>query len=217
MEADLADAGIEVFCDTEALSLTPRNHGLALSCRSDGVEWTVSGARVFNCTYSRLNKLLVDSALPPVPLKHELTELALVEVPGELQQIGVTVMCGPFFSFMPFPPKGLHSLSHVRYTPHCVWWDHGDDGYMDPYAVFAQQPRQTRFPYIIRDAQRYMPILADCEYVDSLWEVKTVLPKNEEDDGRAILFIEDAGYRHLSCVLGSKIDNVYDVLDLITP
>ena len=52
--------------------------------------------------------------------------------------------------------------------------------------------------------------------MDSLWEVKTVLPKNDEDDGRPILFVRDAGYPNLSCVMGSKIDNVYDVLDLIT-
>lgn len=217
MEAELADAGVSTFCDTEALALAPHGDGLALSCRSDGVEWTAMGARVFNCTYSRLNKLLVDSALPPIPLKHELTELALIHVPAALQQIGVTVMCGPFFSFMPFPPRGLHSLSHVRYTPHCEWRDSGDGGYTDPYAVFTQRPHETRFPHMIRDAQRYMPILADCRHVDSLWEVKTVLPKNDEDDGRPILFVEDAGCRHLSCVMGSKIDNVYDVLDLITP
>ena len=29
-------------------------------------------------------------------------------------------MCGPFFSAMPFPARGLHTLSHVRYTPQKV-------------------------------------------------------------------------------------------------
>jgi glycine/D-amino acid oxidase-like deaminating enzyme len=217
MERDLAESGVELLCDTEVLRLARCDDGLTVTCRSAGTEWTTTGRRAFNCTYSRLNKLLVDSELPPVPLKHELTEIALVEVPPPLRHIGITVMCGPFFSTMPFPPRGIHSLSHVRYTPHGEWRDDGASGYVDPYAVLMKERRDTRFPHMVRDAQRYVPLLGDCRYVDSLWEVKTILPKNDEDDGRPILFIREAGYRDLSCVMGSKIDNVYDVLDLITP
>jgi hypothetical protein len=49
--------------------------------------------------------------------------MALVEVPEPVRGLGITVMCGPFFSVMPFPPRGLHTLSHVRYTPHEAWSD----------------------------------------------------------------------------------------------
>ena len=79
--------------------------------------------RVFNCTYSQLNALLYRSGLPAVPLKHELAEMALVDVPPQLKSLGITVMDGAFFSCMPFPPRGLHTLSHVRYTPHGHWYD----------------------------------------------------------------------------------------------
>ena len=59
------------------------------------------------------------------------------------------------------------------------------------------------------------PILAKCEYQRSLWEVKTVLPRSEADDSRPILFRPHHGLRGLHCVMGGKIDNVYDVLAAI--
>ena len=66
---------------------------------------SVTAKHVFNCTYSQLNSVPKGSGLAAVPLKHELTEIALVEVPDELKTLGVTVMCGPFFSTMPFSIK----------------------------------------------------------------------------------------------------------------
>src|SRR5262249_38409470 len=71
------------------------------------------------------------------------------------------------------------------------------------------------FGHMRRDAARYLPALAEAEYVDSLWEVKTVLPVNESDDGRPILFQAHAGLPNFHCVLGAKIDNIFDVLDQI--
>ena len=42
-----------------------------------------------------------------------------------------------------------------------------------------------------------------------------MLEKNEIDDGRPILFENDKNLKNLYYVLGSKIDNIYDVLDRI--
>lgn len=147
----------------------------------------VTAKYVFNCTYSALNTILSASHLPTIPLKHELTEMALVEVPPPLKHLGITVMCGPFFSIMPFPLRNLHTLSHVRYTPHCYWQD-TEDSASDTKEVFRQAARKTNYPHMIRDAARYIPILKDCQHIDSLWEVKTVLPQSEVDDSRPILF-----------------------------
>lgn len=82
---------------------------------------------VFNCTYASLNQVIHGSSLELIPLKHEMTEMAIVDVPDELKHLGITVMCGPFFSVMPFPSVQmnghyLHSFSHVRYTPHYEWY-----------------------------------------------------------------------------------------------
>ncbi len=119
-------------------------------------------------------------------------------------------MCGPFFSLMPFPSKQLHTLSHVRYTPHCYWQD-TESSTSAISKIYHQPSRKTNYPYMIRDASRYLPILSGCSYIDSLWEVKTILPQSEVDDSRPILFKRDRNLANFTCILGGKIDNVYDI------
>src|SRR6185295_3702541 len=112
----------------------------------------ISTPIVINATYSRLNDLLTHSGASAIPVKLELAEMALVEPPPELAGAAVTVMDGPFFSLMPYPSRGLHTLSHVRYTPHCSW--QGTD--VDADAVLAE-PRESRFSHMVRDAARFVP------------------------------------------------------------
>jgi hypothetical protein len=119
-------------------------------------------------------------------------------------------MCGAFFSLMPFPPRQLHTLSHVRYTPSYYWQDRGDLSNINHELNF-QIAQQTSYPYMIKDVVRYLPILQECTYVDSLREIKTILPQSEIDDSRPILFQRNHGLTNLICVLGGKIDNVYDI------
>ena len=96
---------------------------------------------VFNCTYSGLSQVETNPSNSLFNLKHEITELALIEPPSELQKIGVTVMDGPFFSTMPFPSKKLHSISHVRYTPHSFWVDKFG---ISPYKVLENARNKGR-------------------------------------------------------------------------
>jgi glycine/D-amino acid oxidase-like deaminating enzyme len=189
---------------------------LRLTVTDQQSEHEIVAQELFNCTYSQLNEMLANSGLPLIPLKHELAEMALVVVPEVLQTVGVTLMCGPFFSCMPFPPRGLHTLSHVRYTPHCSWQDTEGD-YVPPHDRFRAAAKVSQCGSMLRDAARYLPVLKECLQVDSLWEVKTVLPASERDDSRPILWKRHHGLRNLHCILGGKIDNVYDVLDEVLP
>jgi glycine/D-amino acid oxidase-like deaminating enzyme len=213
LQREMQSTGVEVCTGTEALQVRAGPRGrLLLRLRSDQSEEEIIAWEAFNCTYAHTNHVLAASALPLIALKQEMTEMALVEVPPPLHSIGVTVMCGPFFSVMPFPPRRLHSLSHVRWTPHDAW-EEGGAGWTAADDEAARRPRQTHYPWMIHDAARYLPILRHCRYVDSLWEIKTVLPRNETDDGRPILFRRNHGLPGLHCVLGAKIDNIYDLLD----
>jgi hypothetical protein len=173
---------------------------------------TNSYSVVFNCTYSGLAQVETKNYSGRLRLKHEIAELALIEPPPELEGIGVTVMDGPFFSTMPFPAANCHSLSHVRYTPHSHWLDRCGHS---PYDLINQTQLDTRVDRMIRDSSRYLPSLARSRYIKSLYEVKTVLEKNESDDGRPILFHESSNIPSLYSVLGSKIDNIYDILQSI--
>lgn len=174
---------------------------------------TYSAAYVLNTAYSSINSVNKNSSLPVIPLKHELTEMCLVKLPKELEKIALTIMCGPFFSIMPFPDKNAYTLSHVRYTPHSEWHDDEKD-VRDSHSYLESTKRTTHFPQMISDVKRFMPKLGKrIEYTgQSLWEVKTVLPQSENDDSRPILYKEHhGGLQNYICIMGGKIDNIYDV------
>jgi len=176
---------------------------------SNGSE--ITARYVINCTYSGLRQIEGTASKAHAILKHEIAELALIEPPEQLRNLGVTVMCGPFFSILPFPPRGLHSLSHVRYTPHCSWTDSGGAA-PEPYsALRAHHPSQARL--MLCDAQRYIPALKAARLVDSMFEVKTVLARNEIDDGRPILVERSDTPNPIWSILGGKIDNIYDAIE----
>ncbi|HKQ60054.1 MAG TPA: FAD-dependent oxidoreductase [Candidatus Polarisedimenticolaceae bacterium] len=208
----LADAGVDVRCGQPVRAVAQERGGERIAVELAGGA-ALSAGEVIVCTYSQINRLLAGSALPLLPFKHELTEIALIEPPPPLRRLGITVMDGAFFSTMPFPARGLHSLSHVRYTPHGAWQDR--DAAVDVTATLAAARRRPNQLFMLRDASRYLPSLAGARWVDSLFEVKTVLTQNEVDDGRPILLRRDFGLKHLTVVMGGKIDNIYDVLDAI--
>jgi hypothetical protein len=68
---------------------------------------------------------------------------------------------------------------------------------------------------MLRDAARYLPCLAPVEPISSLFEVKAVLCRNENDDGRPILFEVCPESPRIVSVMGTKFDNIYDALDAI--
>ncbi len=208
----LTKAGVKIYHNVTAAQVKSRKDGLEII--------TTAGERfkakqVFNCTYARINTILKNSGLSLLPFKHELIEMALIEPPAEIRNLGITIMDGPFFSTMPFPSQKLHSLSHVRYTPITAWSD--KENYLDPYQYLTAFSRRSRYQYMLKDAIRYLPVLSKAHYVKSLFEIKTVLLQNEDDDGRPILFRKDYdGLENFYLVMGGKIDNIYDILGKIT-
>lgn len=212
-ENALREANVEVHKSHTVISVTEKS-----ACKRKSVVVSdkygdcseISAKLVFNCTYSGLNHVGGEFTASMSPLKHEISEMALIKLPSSLARVGITVMDGPFFSVMPFPSRGLHTLSHVRYTPHFSWQDTPDT---DPYRVLADYEKCTRFDRMIRDVKRYVPSMGEATQIDSLFEVKSVLVKNEGDDGRPILFEKQPEMHGCYSVLGGKIDNIYDVLE----
>ena len=181
MTRELEEAGVDVLLETEAASVISTRGGVEVTLRhsSDAAGppvhrstgRAVNADLALNCTYSRLNHVLAASDAEPIPAKHELTELALVEPPESLGGAAVTVMDGPFFSLMPYPSRGLYTLSHVRYTPH---YQLARPSRINPsWMVLTTRGATSRFEHMVRDAMRYLPAMRATRYVDSLWEVKT--------------------------------------------
>ena len=211
---ELRETGVEVFLDTRVTNISKGLNDTILAhiTPKAGEPRELACRRLFNCTYSGLNQYGSNFPGTKVKLKHEITEMALMQPPPELKKLGVTVMDGPFFSMMPFPARNLHTLSHVRYTPHVHWFDQQG---IDPYQRMHDYDRASRVDRMVRDVTRYMPAIEGAKYIESLFEIKTVLVKNEGDDGRPILFEKHPELPGCFSVLGGKIDNIYDILEMI--
>jgi len=210
-EADLRECGIEVRFETRVTAISKGDKSLRVGVREKGgSEDEIVSRYVFNCTYSGLNQFGGDFPGTITQLKQEITEMALMQAPPVLKSLGITLIDGPFFSMMPFPARELHTLSHVRYTPHMHW---NDKRGVDPYQKLNDYERATRVDRMVRDAGRYLPAVLDARYVNSLFEVKTVLIKNEVDDARPILFEKHEELPGCYSILGGKIDNIYDALE----
>jgi len=146
MSQRLANLDLPVKFNTEVVKVVRRDSAaspLQVVARDlvngDALEYNCN--YVINCAYSNINTVLMRSGVPKLHLKEELTEMAIVDLPQQLKGKGVTVMCGPFFSLMPFPPRSLHLMSHVRYTPHYYWYDRpmgSDDGLYPAFMVLDQ-------------------------------------------------------------------------------
>jgi glycine/D-amino acid oxidase-like deaminating enzyme len=211
-EQELKECGVKILTETCVTAISKGEVALlnVTIQDKDGIDARITSRYVFNCTYSGLNQIGGDFPGTHIKLKQEITEMALMQVPSALKGLGITVMDGPFFSMMPFPARGLHTLSHVRYTPHLHW---NDQCGVDPYQKLNNYERVTRVGRIVRDVGRYLPAVLEAKYVDSLFEVKTILEKNEVDDGRPILYEKHLELPGCYSVLGGKIDNIYDVLE----
>ncbi|WP_397448297.1 NAD(P)/FAD-dependent oxidoreductase [Pseudomonas sp. NA-150] len=213
-ERELTASGVQIRYQTLACAIDRAPQaGLQVVTRRAGRDDERVGCRyVFNCTYSGTNQFKGDFPGVGTGLKQEIAEMALMQMPPALEDLGITVMDGPFFSMMPFPARGLHTLSHVRFTPHVHWQDQPG---IDPYERLRLHPRESRAERMVRDVARYIPAIAQARHIESIYEVKTVLQKNESDDGRPILFEKHATLPGCYSVLGGKIDNIYDVLEKV--
>lgn len=205
---------IKLYLNTEISGIAKINNQLSLKYTNNDYDYIFD--HVFNCTYSNLNQLIYSLNKDLIPLKHELTEICLIEAPSIFNEIGITIMDGPFFSMMPYPIlKSLHTFSHVRYTPHIEWHDDNIFNYNNFFSNMLEEYKLSAWKHMINDAKRYIPMLQESNYKNSLWEIKTVLPKSEYNDSRPILFKPNYCFHGFHQILGGKIDNVYDVIDII--
>lgn len=200
--ARMKAAGIRVQTGVEVTAIDANRHPMRVHTAGGR---TLSAPFVVDATYGQLaGRGLVKTV---AAFKYELAEIALVEPPEPLRKTGITVMDGPFFSFMPFPAEKCHSLTHVRYTPHRAWTG-------THFPDLGALPR-SHWLHMQRDAARFVPALADITFKRSLFEVKTVLMRNERDDGRPILMERHGTGKKFVTVMGGKIDNIYDLFDAI--
>ena len=199
LQSRLTEAAVTLRLETEARILGLEPGGVTVALNDDRIR----AAHVVNCTYADIE--FAGVALGS-RVRKELTEMVLVTPPPELRRMGVTVMDGPFFSTMPFPAAGLHTLSHVRYTPHAASETAGQERLV---------PMRSNRDAMLRDSARFLPCMARARVEGSIFEMKATLIRNESDDGRPILIERSAAIPRVLSVMGSKIDNIYEVREYL--
>ena len=110
---------------------------ITYTCEGVGDTFSAKTSFVLNATYASVNQIL-HHVFPEdtFQIKYELCEIILCEPSKRLENVGITVMDGPFFSIMPFGLTGLHSLTSVSFTPHVT-------SYEDRPTFKCQQELQT--------------------------------------------------------------------------
>jgi len=93
----------------------------AISETAEEVEITSSAGSQYKfdaavvCTYAH-NKKYAEQLSVTLPVyRYQLCEILLGQC--SLNDVGITIMDGPFWSTMPYGFSGLYSLTHVKYTP----------------------------------------------------------------------------------------------------
>ncbi|WP_189438716.1 FAD-dependent oxidoreductase [Pseudovibrio japonicus] len=212
MASKLRSANVKTMLSTRAVQISKTNSSYSVLVEHSNVSSSLPADVVYICAYSDINRLLMRSGMRTVPLHHQLTEMSLLDSSSKLPNMSLTIMDGPFFSLTPFPSLDLQVLSHVSYTPHFVWLDEGGENLPDSKKVLASYPKSNNRKMIL-DAGRYSPAIGNSVYLESLWAVKTMIPTQQHNDGRSVLFREcdEAVY----AVLGSKIDNIFDMRSML--
>lgn len=182
---------------------------------------------VLNATYAGTNQILDMVGFEKFGIKYELCEIILCDVNEKLQNVGFTVMDGPFFSIMPFGKTGYHSLTSVTFTPHTTSYDavptfacqENSNGYCSTFHLGncndCPAKPDTAFPYMANLARKYMLDEYGFEYRSSLFSMKPILMSSEIDDSRPTVIRTYSKNPTFVSVLSGKINTVYDLDEVL--
>lgn len=211
---------VTIFYSTEITAITKEKDHFRLEfANGDSVE----SEFVLNATYASVNQIRNMLSLEPFRIKYELCEIILCDTSKELENTGITVMDGPFFSIMPFGKTGLHSLTSVTFTPHDVSYDETphfacqakSNGYCDGTKLgncneCIAKP-ESAWPYMSSLARKYLKDEFGFTYRKSLFSMKPILKTTEIDDSRPTVIKTFGTEPAFVSVLSGKINTVYDL------
>lgn len=183
---------------------------------------------LLNATYAGINDIHRMLGLPSFGIKYEKCEIILCRVNENLDNVGITVMDGPFFSLMPFGLTGYHSLTSVTFTPHETSYDDvatfpcqaRSNGLCKPGDLYNcnECPAKpvSAWPYMSRLARKFLLDKYGFEYHGSLYSMKPILRASEIDDSRPTVIRKLVDRPVLYTVLSGKINTVYDLDEILT-
>ncbi len=185
-------------------------------------------AKVLNATYSASNLINKMAGVNAFDIKYELCEIILCDAESaDLDNIGITVMDGPFFSIMPFGSTGLHSLTSVTFTPHDTSFEHTpkfpcqykngavcEEAFLGNCNKCNAKPG-TSWIYMSQLARKYLKDNLRFSYKDSLFAIKPILLNSEVDDSRPTVIRVLSREPLFVSVLSGKINTIYDLDEVL--
>jgi hypothetical protein len=177
---------------------------------------------VFNCTYASVNQILDLFGFDLFDIKYEICEVALCRVNSSLQNLGITMMDGPFFSIMPYGKNVLHTLTAVEFTPRKTSADQlphfaCQESIPDCTPNLLQNcnlcPAKPKSAY--RDmwqmALKYLKPEFQINYESSLFAIKPILKISEMDDSRPTIVQTYSESPKFITVLSGKANAIYEL------
>lgn len=181
---------------------------------------------VINATYAGTNSINAIFGMPTLELMYEISEIAFIKS-ADLTNTGLTVIDGPFASFMPYGHSGLISLSSVPFTHHKV-------SYATLPAFDCQQINSLCRPDFLSDCslciakpvsnqtqmighiKNYLNSTVKLEYLQSLFTIKTKLKESYIDDGRPTEISKMNELPAYYCLFSGKINSIYEIEKLVS-
>ncbi|SDJ10753.1 FAD dependent oxidoreductase [Halanaerobium congolense] len=216
-------SNVEIIYEARISDIVKKNNEYHLIMKDNK---TYVSPFVLNATYASVNQIIDKLNYEMFNIKYELCEIILCETSNNIEDIGITVMDGPFFSVMPFGLNGIHSLTSVTFTPHSTSYD--------DLPTFECQnnidncsPKQlnncnncpespgTAWDYMYSLARKYLNDDIELKYKDSLFSIKPILMQSELDDSRPTVIKKFNDDPTFISVLSGKINTIYDLKEVL--
>jgi len=213
---------IQYGCRLASIENNGKEYDITLQ---DGTKYTSSF--ILNATYASVNQIQNMLGFEMFKIKYELCEIILCNVNDSLQNTGLTVMDGPFFSIMPFGKTKFHSLTAVTFTPHVTCKEtlpifncqKRSNGFCTPECLGncndCPAKPESAWPYMSKLAYKYMRDDLLFEFDHSLFSMKPILLASEIDDSRPTVIRTFSQKPTFVSVLSGKINTVYDLDEIL--
>lgn len=177
---------------------------------------------VLNTTYASTNQIVKKFGFKGFKIKYELCEIILCRVRRVMNDIGFTIMDGPFFSLIPFGLDNIYSLSSVLLTPHLVSKSNlpvfscqNMNRQCSPQQLencnFCPHKPQTAWKLMSQLIKSYLRSSIQIEYNKSQFAIKPILIDSEVDDSRPTLIKSFSKDPTFTTILPGKISTIYDL------
>lgn len=176
---------------------------------------------VLNATYASINQIIKKLKMETFKIKYEICEIIICTTSKEIDNVGITVMDGPFFSVMPFGLSGNHSLTSVTFTPHktsyselpsfnCQIDTSCSHDQLENCNSCSHRPT-TAWDYMHTLSKKYLRSEIKITYKNSLFSIKPILLASEIDDSRPTVIKYHSVKPDFISVLSGKFNTIYDL------